>query len=85
MRKALVALVPVLAILGCSGFDSAETQRGEIDSVDRDDGLVTIDGIRYQVAEDVSISNLDEGDEVTVTIEEDDPYDLITDIDVSDD
>jgi len=84
MKTALIALVPVLAIAGCSGFGGAETQSGEIESIDRDDGLVTIEGVRYQVAEDVSISDLDEGDEVVVTVEEDNPYDLITDIDVTD-
>ena len=61
----------------------APKQRGEIDSIDTDDRLVTIDGVRYQIAEDLPISDLDEGDKVTVTFEEEDPYDLITDIDVS--
>ena len=81
MMKTLVALVPVLAIAGCSGFDSTERFTGEVDSIDRDDRLVTIDGERYQIDEGVQISNLDEGDKVTITVERDDPYDLITDID----
>jgi hypothetical protein len=82
MRKALFALVPVLAIAGCSGFDSTETRSGEIDSLDEDDRLVTIDGARYQIDEDVPISDLDEGDEVTMVVQDGDPYDVITDIDV---
>ena len=84
MKKALVALVPVLAIFGCSGLDldGSETLSGEIDSMDEGDRLVTIDGVRYEIAEEVSISDLDEGDNVTVTFEEGNPYDLITDIDV---
>jgi hypothetical protein len=83
MKRALVALVSVLAIAGCSslGLDGAETLTGEIDSIDRDDRLVTIDGQRYQIDESVQISDLDEGDKVTITVENDDPYDLITDID----
>ena len=83
MKKALVTLVPVLAIVGCSGLGlgGTETLTGEIDSIDRDDRLVTIDGERYQINEGVQISNLDEGDNVTVTVERDDPYDLIIDID----
>ena len=72
MKKALIALMPVLAIVGCSG---------EIVSIDRGDRLVTIDGERYEIDESVQISDLDEGDEVTITVERDDPYDLITDID----
>jgi hypothetical protein len=82
MQKALVALVPILALLGCSGLDldGAETTSGEIDSMDEGDRLVTIDGVRYEIDEDVSISNLDEGDKVTVTFEEGDPYYVITDI-----
>jgi hypothetical protein len=36
---------------------------------------------RYQIDESVQISDLDEGDRVTITVENDDPYDLITDID----
>jgi PDZ domain-containing secreted protein len=85
MKKALVALLPVLAILGCSGLGGAETRSGEIESLDEDDRLVTIDGVRYQISDDVSISDLDEGDKVTITVENEDPYDVITDIDVFDD
>ena len=81
MNKVLVALVPVLAIVGCSVLGGSETLTGEIDSIDRDDRLVTIDGERYQIDEDVQISDLDKGDKVTITVEKDDPYDLITDID----
>jgi hypothetical protein len=83
MKKALVALVSLLAIVGCSGLGlgGAETLTGEIDSIDMGDRLVTIDGKRYQIDEDVQISDLDEGDKVTITVESDDPYDLITDID----
>jgi hypothetical protein len=81
MKKALIALVPVLAIVGCSGLNGSETLTGEIDSIDRGDRLVTIDGERYEIDESVQISDLDEGDEVTITVERDDPYDLITDID----
>ena len=82
MKRAFVALVPVLAIAGCSslGLDGTETLTGEIDSIDRDDRLVTINGERYQIDESVQISDLDEGDKVTITVENDDPYDLITDI-----
>jgi hypothetical protein len=43
--------------------------------------LVTIEGNRYQIDESVQVSDLDEGDEVTITVENDDPYDLITNID----
>ena len=82
MKKALVALMPVLAVLGCSGLFGTETRSGEIDSLDEDDRLVTIDGVRYQISDDVSIADLDEGDKVTVTVERDEPYDVITDIDV---
>lgn len=81
MKRTLVALVPVLAIAGCSGLGGSETLTGEIDSIDREDRLVTIDGERYQIDEDVQVSDLDEGDKVTITVENDDPYDLITDID----
>ena len=83
MKKTLVALLSILAIAGCSslGLDGAETLSGEIDSIDRDDRLVTIDGKRYQIDESVQISDLDEGDKVTITVENDEPYDLITDID----
>ena len=81
MKRMLVALVPVLAIAGCSGFGGAETLTGEVNSIDRGDRLVTIDGERYQIDEDVQISDLDEGDNVTITVERDEPYDLITDID----
>jgi hypothetical protein len=81
MKKALIALMPVLAIVGCSGLSGSETLTGEIDSIDRGDRLVTIDGERYEIDESVQISDLDEGDEVTITVERDDPYDLITDID----
>ena len=83
MKKALVALVPVIAIAGCSGLGlgGAETLTGEINSIDREDRLVTIDGERYQIDESIQVSNLEEGDKVTITFENDDPYDLITDID----
>ena len=81
MKIRLVALLPILAIAGCSSFDSTNTLSGEVDSLDRDDRLVTIDGERYQIDEDVQISDLDEGDHVTITVERDDPYDVITDID----
>jgi Cu/Ag efflux protein CusF len=81
MKRALVALVPVLTIVGCAGLNGTETLTGEVNSIDRDDRLVTIDGERYQIDEDVQISDLDEGDNVTITVERDNPYDLITDID----
>ena len=58
-----------------------KTLTGEINSIDKGDRLVTIDGERYQIDEDVQISDLDKGDNVTITVENDDPYDLITDID----
>ena len=80
MRR-ILALVPVLAIAGCSGLGGSETLTGEINSIDREDRLVTIDGERYQIDEDVQVSDLDEGDKVTITVERDNPYDLITDID----
>jgi Cu/Ag efflux protein CusF len=83
MKKTLVAFVPVIAIAGCSGLGlgGAETLTGEINSIDREDRLVTIDGERYQIDESIQVSNLEEGDKVTITFENDDPYDLITDID----
>jgi Cu/Ag efflux protein CusF len=81
MKKSLVALVPALVIAGCSVLEGSKTLTGEVDSIDRDDRLVTIDGERYQIDESVQISDLDEGDKVTITVERDDPYDLITDID----
>jgi hypothetical protein len=81
MRKSLVALVPALVIAGCSALEGSKTLTGEVNSIDRDDRLVTIDGERYQIDEDVQISDLDKGDNVTITVENDDPYDLITDID----
>jgi hypothetical protein len=81
MKRTLTALIPILAIAGCSGLNGSETLTGEISSIDRDDRLVTIDGERYQIDDDVQISDLDEGDNVTITVEDDDPYDLITDID----
>ena len=84
MKKTLMVLLPVLAIAGCSELGlggGAETLTGEIDSIDRDDRLVTIDGERYQIDESIQVSGLDEGDKVTITVERDDPYDLITDID----
>jgi hypothetical protein len=77
----LWALVSVFAIAGCSGLTGSETFTGEIDSIDQEDRLVTIDGERYQIDESVQVSDLDEGDNVTVTVERDEPYDLITDID----
>ena len=64
-----------------AGFGGAETLTGEVNSIDREDRLVTIAGERYQIDEDVQITDLDEGDNVTITVERDDPYDLITDID----
>ena len=87
MKKALVSSVSAFAILAWSGFASAETEtvRGEIDSIDKGDRLVTIDGARYEIAADVSISDLDEGDKVTVTVDEEEGENVITDIDVSDD
>ena len=81
MKRTLLALMPVLAIAGCSGLNGSETLTGEIDSIDTGDRLVTIDGERYQIDDDVQISDLDKGDKVTITVERDDPYDLITDID----
>ena len=42
---------------------------------------MTINGERYQIDESVQVSDLDEGDKVTITVERDDPYDLITAID----
>lgn len=63
-------------------FFGAETRSGAIDSLDEGDRLVTIDGVRYQISDDVPISDLDEGDKVTMTVERKDPYDVITDIDV---
>jgi hypothetical protein len=81
MKKAFLALVPIFAIVGCSAFEGPKTLTGEINSMDRDDRLVTIDGERYQIDESVKISDLDEGDKVTITVEKDEPYDLITDID----
>ena len=81
MKRTLLALVSVLAIAGCSGLNGSETMTGEINSIDREDRLVTIDGERYQIDKDVQVSDLDEGDQVTITVEDDDPYDLITDID----
>lgn len=84
MKKALVSLVPALAILGWPGLAGAETESGRIDAIDEDDRTLTIDGATYEVAEDVSISDLDEGDRVSVTIEEEDGDNVITDVDVSD-
>jgi hypothetical protein len=81
MKRTLIALVSIFATAGCSGLNGSETLTGEVDSIDRDDRLVTIDGERYQIDEDVQISDLDEGDKVTITVEDDNPYDLITDID----
>lgn len=81
MKRTLIALVPILAIAGCSGLNGTKTLTGEINSIDKSDRLVTIDGERYQIDEDVQISDLDKGDNVTITVEKDDPYDLITDID----
>ena len=81
MKKTLMALLPVLAIAGCSALKGSETLTGEINSIDREDRLVTIDGERYQIDESVQVSDLDEGDKVTITVESDDPYDLITEID----
>ena len=81
MKRILVASVPVLAIAGCSALNGSETLTGEINSIDREDRLVTIDGERYQIDESIQVSDLDEGDRVTITVERDDPYDLITDID----
>jgi hypothetical protein len=81
MKRSLVAMVAVLVVAGCSGLNGSRTLTGEIDSIDRDDRLVTVDGERYQIDEDVQISDLDKGDKVTITVEKDDPYDLITDID----
>ena len=81
MKRLLVAMVAVLAVAGCSGLNGTRTLTGEVDSIDRDDRLVTVDGERYQIDEDVQISDLDKGDKVTITVEKDNPYDLITDID----
>jgi hypothetical protein len=81
MKKTLILLLPVLAIGGCSALNGSETLTGEINSIDREDRLVTIDGERYQIDESIQVSDLDEGDRVTITVERDDPYDLITDID----
>lgn len=81
MKRALVATVAILAIAGCSGLSGTKTLTGEVNSIDRDDRLVTIDGERYQIDDDLQISDLDKGDKVTITVERDDPYDLITDID----
>ena len=84
MKKTLILLLPALAIAGCSELGlggGAETLTGEINSIDREDRLVTIDGERYQIDESIQVSDLEEGDKVTITVENDDPYDLITDID----
>ena len=84
MKKTLILLLPALAISGCSELGlggGAETLTGEINSIDREDRLVTIDGERYQIDESIQVSDLEEGDKVTITVERDDPYDLITDID----
>jgi Cu/Ag efflux protein CusF len=81
MKKSLMVILPVLAIAGCAALNGSETLTGEIESIDREDRLVTIDGERYQIDESVQVSDLDEGDKVTITVERDDPYDLITDID----
>jgi hypothetical protein len=81
MKKTLIAFLPFLAVAGCSALNGSETLTGEINSIDREDRLVTIDGERYQIDESIQVSDLDEGDKVTITVENDDPYDLITDID----
>ena len=81
MNKALFALIPILAIAGCSSLNGSETLTGRVNSIDKGDRLVTIDGERYQIDEEVQISDLDEGDTVTITVKNDDPYDRITDID----
>lgn len=81
MKIALLALIPILALAGCSSLGGSETLTGEVNSIDKGDRLVTIDGERYQIDEDVQISDLDEGDTVTITVKDDEPYDRITDID----
>jgi hypothetical protein len=81
MKRTLTVLLPALVIAGCSGFGGTDTLTGKISSIDRDDRLVTIDGERYQIDEKVEISDLDEGDRVTITVKDDDPYDRIVDID----
>ena len=81
MKKTLVVLLSGLAIAGCSALNGSETLTGEVSSIDREDRLVTIDGKRYQIDESIQVSDLDEGDKVTITVERDDPYDLIIDID----
>jgi PDZ domain-containing secreted protein len=81
MKKTLVVLLSVFAIAGCSALNGSETLTGEVNSIDREDRLVTIDGKRYQIDESIQVSDLDEGDKVTITVERDDPYDLIIDID----
>ena len=85
MKKALVSFVSALAILGgCALARADDTEHGEIDSIDKGDRLVTIDGDRYWIDEDVSISDLDEGDNITFTVKEHrhkHGYKIITDID----
>jgi hypothetical protein len=52
--------------------------------MDKGDRLVTIDGDRYYVDEDVSMSDLHEGDKVTFTLKEhghEDGHRIIIDID----
>lgn len=85
MKKAIVSFVSALTILTWSGLASADdTESGEVDSIDKGDRLVTIDGDRYYIDEDVSISDLHEGDQVTFTLKDHghkDGHRIIVDID----
>jgi hypothetical protein len=55
MKKAILSFVSGLAPLSCPELSRADdTERGEIDSIDKGDRLVTIDGDRYWIDEDVS-------------------------------
>jgi Protein of unknown function (DUF1344) len=86
MKMAIISAVSALALLSCSGLGSSadDTEHGRIDSIDKGDRLVTIDGDRYWVDEDVSLSDLHKGDNVTFTFQKHrhkDGYRIITDID----
>jgi Cu/Ag efflux protein CusF len=81
--KTLLATLSVLAILGWAGFASADTASGTIDSVNMEDRTITIDEVTYTLDEGVAMEDFAEGQQVSVTFEERDGENVVTEIETT--
>ena len=66
--KNLAAIFSALTILGLAGAASAGEESGTIERIDADEGKIVLeDGSKFEVDDDVSLEDFEEGDKVTIS------------------